>query len=223
MAIESSATAVTAVIDLRTCYKCGKGPQEGCKLRKCSGCSSAMYCSRECQKAAWSAHNRSSCRLMIKEASVYADFDHEVQRFGYASSMTLSQAIQDFVDAYAWAIEMAISSHALLRGCASTGKLKNSQEILRFRFRCISMVTAPTATRTHRNPAFAFKVVDSAFCSPNKYSAGDPSNVKSIANLLNSERDTSHKHFLTRKGPPNAALPSLLGDARYPSTRRLRQ
>lgn len=43
-------------IGLRKCEKCNKGQQEGLKLRKCAGCSSVMYCSKECQKESWAKH-----------------------------------------------------------------------------------------------------------------------------------------------------------------------
>lgn len=39
-----------------SCKKCGKNPEDKSKLLKCSQCSAAYYCSKECQKADWKMH-----------------------------------------------------------------------------------------------------------------------------------------------------------------------
>ncbi len=53
----------TVSIALRVCYHCGKAEDEQLKLRKCSGCSSALYCSKECQKEQWKTHKSVLCDL----------------------------------------------------------------------------------------------------------------------------------------------------------------
>lgn len=47
---------------LNSCLVCGGG-QEDEDLRRCSGCRSAVYCSRKCQRDDWRVHKR-ECGLI---------------------------------------------------------------------------------------------------------------------------------------------------------------
>lgn len=41
---------------LRKCYNCRKPQEENIQLKRCAGCAYVLYCSKECQKAAWPEH-----------------------------------------------------------------------------------------------------------------------------------------------------------------------
>ena len=54
------------------CALCGKTKSElaaGEKLRSCSGCGAARYCSGECQKTAWPGHKKECSRGLIRTKS----------------------------------------------------------------------------------------------------------------------------------------------------------
>ncbi|KAJ2973881.1 hypothetical protein NUW54_g11984 [Trametes sanguinea] len=57
-----------------TLFQCGhcsrKHSEVGVKLKRCNACHAAMYCSRECQKAAWPSH-RDTCRATQSLTQVY--------------------------------------------------------------------------------------------------------------------------------------------------------
>ncbi|TFK79377.1 hypothetical protein K466DRAFT_606191 [Polyporus arcularius HHB13444] len=65
--------------DSTQCDTCGaKGGKQQNRLRKCSGCSLAVYCSKECQKKAWSTH-KLWCRTRdcgTKPNSVIGEWAH---------------------------------------------------------------------------------------------------------------------------------------------------
>ncbi|KAI0637402.1 hypothetical protein C8Q77DRAFT_1049495 [Trametes polyzona] len=68
------------------CAHCGKKPgvdptPADFKLKRCAGCSSALYCSAECQKAEWPTHKQ-------EVGSAFA---------GYTSSLALITAVKDWM------------------------------------------------------------------------------------------------------------------------------
>ncbi|KAL1947352.1 hypothetical protein VTO73DRAFT_14313 [Trametes versicolor] len=78
---------------LTRCAHCNKRERQlpaGAKLKRCKGCTGAMYCSRACQRAAWPRH-RNSCGSVV---SCYQDKGCA----GYATSSALAEAIHDWVD-----------------------------------------------------------------------------------------------------------------------------
>jgi hypothetical protein len=44
----------------RECWRCGS---QGGALKKCTGCQVALYCSRECQVAAWHKDHKADCKV----------------------------------------------------------------------------------------------------------------------------------------------------------------
>jgi hypothetical protein len=43
------------------CILCGRGCEDGLKLRPCSRCKLAVYCGEECQRAHWKAGHKTKC------------------------------------------------------------------------------------------------------------------------------------------------------------------
>jgi hypothetical protein len=43
----------------RVCWLCGSAAE---KLKKCTGCQAALYCSKDCQVAHWKEH-KSDCKV----------------------------------------------------------------------------------------------------------------------------------------------------------------
>ncbi|KAL1947351.1 hypothetical protein VTO73DRAFT_14312 [Trametes versicolor] len=79
---------------LAQCAHCKKRERQlpaDTKLKRCAGCSIIMYCSRECQKAAW-PHHRYSCRRPQDSR------DDGENLAGYDSPISLAQAVTDWAD-----------------------------------------------------------------------------------------------------------------------------
>jgi hypothetical protein len=55
-------------IDTNLCYFCG-----GTADKKCSGCKSTFYCTKQCQKADWNFHHKTICALCTREAFIDED------------------------------------------------------------------------------------------------------------------------------------------------------
>ncbi|KAI0718045.1 hypothetical protein C8T65DRAFT_639838 [Cerioporus squamosus] len=47
---------IATILRTDICHVCNARSGDGKKLQKCAGCNIAVYCGRECQKAAWKAH-----------------------------------------------------------------------------------------------------------------------------------------------------------------------
>ncbi|EIW60885.1 uncharacterized protein TRAVEDRAFT_36448 [Trametes versicolor FP-101664 SS1] len=135
----SSVASTSAPGDLRRCFECNRSPPNGAKLQKCAGCSSstALYCSKKCQKAAWPTHKILCCRADWSELDTDI-VDREAQSLGYASTKLFSKSFCDFFTAHKWAINKATIAHILLKSGPSMEIARTNPrlEILVFRFRC---------------------------------------------------------------------------------------
>ena len=61
--LEASPAAVVLGAGTPRCHHCLCDATRR-KLKRCTSCGHAMYCSAECQKAAWKAHHRHECKLL---------------------------------------------------------------------------------------------------------------------------------------------------------------
>ncbi|EMD33919.1 hypothetical protein CERSUDRAFT_117450 [Gelatoporia subvermispora B] len=52
------------------CQHCSKSQTEGVNLLKCAGCGNAVYCSKDCQRAAWPAH-KGTCKSRSQSGSTH--------------------------------------------------------------------------------------------------------------------------------------------------------
>jgi hypothetical protein len=63
-----------ARVGLASCARAGCGAVESCPkaFKHCSKCRTAVYCSRECQLAAWPSHKRDCKRLAAEREADHA-------------------------------------------------------------------------------------------------------------------------------------------------------
>ncbi|OJT13419.1 hypothetical protein TRAPUB_10017 [Trametes pubescens] len=155
-----------------TCNNCLLPPQDGSKLRKCGGCASALYCGKECQKAAWPYH-KEPCLRIAETARVFSRNDHEVQRFGYATSAAFTRAMDDFVDTHKWAFNTIVEVQALLKYGIHMDHLSISPQHRDIYLIQLSCAHGLELHRSQRNPASAFTVVRHGFISLAEYFRGD--------------------------------------------------
>ncbi|KAI0747598.1 hypothetical protein C8Q80DRAFT_685654 [Daedaleopsis nitida] len=80
-------------IDLRVCDSCGceKSP-----LKRCSGCSAVVYCSKECQRKAWSAHKELCRSDATRRADAGSQSDWPEIGLGYETPMAFMCAFRDW-------------------------------------------------------------------------------------------------------------------------------
>ena len=63
--------AVDEASDLRPCAHCGAKEVHASQLKRCGACNDPVYCSKECQTAAWPAH-KAACKAARKAAAAGA-------------------------------------------------------------------------------------------------------------------------------------------------------
>ncbi len=52
----------------RRCHNLSGASEAGLRLRLCSGCNTARYCSEACQRVAWRAGHKGACRRLRARA-----------------------------------------------------------------------------------------------------------------------------------------------------------
>ncbi|KAI0694179.1 hypothetical protein C8T65DRAFT_585203 [Cerioporus squamosus] len=78
--------------NIEVCFFCmRKASRLETPLKKCSGCSIAKYCSKECQKSAWPAH-KSMCRSSRSATGA----KHDEDLCGFPTSMALSSSMKEW-------------------------------------------------------------------------------------------------------------------------------
>ncbi|KIY94383.1 hypothetical protein MNEG_13578 [Monoraphidium neglectum] len=69
----AAASASTSIPQQQPCCgACGKTAADGARLRLCSGCRAARFCSDACYKAAWKAGHRQECKAAAAAAATAA-------------------------------------------------------------------------------------------------------------------------------------------------------
>ncbi|KZV89011.1 hypothetical protein EXIGLDRAFT_772158 [Exidia glandulosa HHB12029] len=63
--------------EMQQCHQCWKRKSEGASLLVCAKCKSALYCSKECQKAAWPGH-KDHCKHVASARKELRDVDVSV-------------------------------------------------------------------------------------------------------------------------------------------------
>ncbi|TFK88302.1 hypothetical protein K466DRAFT_662422 [Polyporus arcularius HHB13444] len=138
---------------LRTCEWCSKAPRE---LRRCVACNTALYCDRECQKAAWKRH-KTSCKVIANTVTGQPHEEFvlaELRRIGFSSLADFSEALADFKEAHSWAIASIVQAAIHREGVLDWMQNKGTTEALCFRLAPLS----PRERRIHRDPGSAFRI-----------------------------------------------------------------
>ncbi|KAI0688304.1 hypothetical protein C8T65DRAFT_589623 [Cerioporus squamosus] len=113
-----SASSLSA---LRRCYHCGRSSQtegENFRLRRCGGCMTSRYCSKDCQKADWNKH-KIHCRTTVEfaaEPETATAINEELQSLGFSSFHGFAEAFTEFLDAHDWALKACAKAFVLMEG-----------------------------------------------------------------------------------------------------------
>ncbi|RDX52872.1 hypothetical protein OH76DRAFT_1344360 [Lentinus brumalis] len=143
--------------ELRKCEWCSKSSRE---LRRCAACNSALYCNRECQKAAWKRH-KTTCKAIATCVTGKPNEDAvltELRAIGFSTMAEFSEALADFREAHGWAL--ACIAKAAARREGSPEWLTPTKAL------CIHLSPRSAAERrTHRDPGSAFWIKKLNFSS----------------------------------------------------------
>ncbi|EIW60864.1 uncharacterized protein TRAVEDRAFT_71120 [Trametes versicolor FP-101664 SS1] len=159
--------------DLRRCSWCGEAEKPSQKLKKCAACEYVMYCSKQCQKSAWSDH-RGSCQYMSQGAkNMDPKSEAELHPFGFANFVAFSRAINDWMEAHMWALQTSAQVYILMLGGVKFLKIP---PIYMTHFDVVCHTT-PGLTPAERNPALAFSVRTQDVINIAEWIAFDPANA----------------------------------------------
>ncbi|KAI0373287.1 hypothetical protein BV20DRAFT_963126 [Pilatotrama ljubarskyi] len=102
------------------CQRCGLLETElSTKLKRCTGCKIATYCSKECQKEAWSTH-RLICR--VTDSSTNTGFELKPNLLaGYPAAIALEYAVTEWHGVHNFAISTITTATAELHGGVDHG------------------------------------------------------------------------------------------------------
>ncbi|KAI0668507.1 hypothetical protein C8Q78DRAFT_1047481 [Trametes maxima] len=143
------------------CTTCGKKESElRLKLKRCTGCLVAKYCSRECQKSGWHTH-REVCRAGSDQATKEGVLGPE-RLGGYPALATLHTALQDWEDAHGYAMVAIASVVAHLDGGVDYNLTSRRALIIRLR-------THSVDTEADKNPGNGFHMVEAVMQNQSQF------------------------------------------------------
>ncbi|KAI1782464.1 hypothetical protein LXA43DRAFT_905708 [Ganoderma leucocontextum] len=86
-----------------SCHHCGKGyiskSTARTPLKQCTGCAVALYCNRDCQRAAWAEH-KIFCRS--KEGATTSNIGHE--ELGYTTPLSLLYDVKEWARIHSYTL-----------------------------------------------------------------------------------------------------------------------
>ncbi|TBU43794.1 hypothetical protein BD309DRAFT_893661 [Dichomitus squalens] len=146
---------------LRRCHHCARAQEEdpATRLRKCAGCSRALYCSKACQKAAWQKHKLVCCDATDFTARNNSGQLHSgLRSLGYSDLATFTNTLQEFMEAHTWALRSLAKAHVLRSG--GLDWVLNPPKML-----YIFLIPASVLGLSERNPARTFRLKSHGFVS----------------------------------------------------------
>ncbi|KAI1783171.1 hypothetical protein LXA43DRAFT_357802 [Ganoderma leucocontextum] len=137
---------VSGVCDL---CRSAKAKEGGIKLKKCTGCSEVLYCSKKCQIEAWPKH-KEMCRSKTKESAA---------ELGYSSSASLANSLRRWASIHMWSLQRIVEAIAHETEGGADEHLENQ--------RAMVFVLSPGKPDPDdpSNPAKAFRLEESSIVS----------------------------------------------------------
>ncbi|KAI0767208.1 hypothetical protein C8Q74DRAFT_1219145 [Fomes fomentarius] len=113
MSSEPRPALYSQVQTVNRCAYCLNGPaQLGRPVKRCRGCALEMYCSRECQRAAWPSH-KPHCKAAARSSPA---IQLVLDRLGYPTVMSLADALRDWLEIHKHALQIMATISAHLNG-----------------------------------------------------------------------------------------------------------
>ncbi|OSC96366.1 hypothetical protein PYCCODRAFT_1429139 [Trametes coccinea BRFM310] len=139
------------------CARCRREDSPTSRLKRCTGCSVTMYCSKECQKGDWYRH-----KLVCRNTDSLAPEDNlmdpsQLAATGYPAVTTFNSALMDWQEAQSYALSSITTATCHLNGGLDRNLGTQSDRVLMVRVTVRNDVPA-----SERNAGNAFKLLDVA-------------------------------------------------------------
>ncbi|KAI1784212.1 hypothetical protein LXA43DRAFT_1043341 [Ganoderma leucocontextum] len=151
--------------DLSRCHHCGGGDRRS-KLKRCGGCNTVMYCSKECQKEAWRTH-KVGCRQQGQMLNTPEGRRLKVlQSIGFPTAVSFAHALKDWAETHRWSFTTMTKATVLLEGGPERFCLDSPTPYF--------MSYTVTSNRVHDGcPATTFRLDSVAVITPEDYQNGN--------------------------------------------------
>ncbi|RDX52778.1 hypothetical protein OH76DRAFT_1416471 [Lentinus brumalis] len=121
------------------CEQCSRHDLDKRECKRCGGCSTVLYCSKDCQRAAWPSH-KEICRWRPPSVS----------ELGYATPLALKKVLQEWAETQYYALTTIANAAVYLNG---------GWDVIRGQPCAIVMHLAAEPYSRDANPSQAFRVM----------------------------------------------------------------
>ncbi|RDX52823.1 hypothetical protein OH76DRAFT_1400067 [Lentinus brumalis] len=138
-------------------------PEPGHELKRCAGCSTVLYCNKECQKAAWPQHRTFCQPAKARHNSTQAGGGPEAVHGPFSSMAVYVDALTYWRQSHYQAIQTIVKGHAVLEGGVER-EASHPHKMLFFRLALRDQGSAHSSRpRAPRNPALTFALKEHYF------------------------------------------------------------